>query len=255
MSSPSKFGDLASHIEALAEKHGVKKSGLPVNRCQEVDLGNGRTGMLWNDENGNSFLTLESKKSQNTIVFEFQKALESAGMERYSNLGYKQLSIIPEVQGRAIKELALQTETQGFFLWGNVGTGKTTLAIQISFQAIADNRSVSLYRWQDLLSKARATMNTDTKDTLQALVDPIKKTDLFVLDELANKKRSNATDFETELFFDIVASRHGAERPMILTSNMSPKEIEQVYGSALVSRLLDRDFMEIIQFKGKDKRL
>ena len=98
-------------------------------------------------------------------------------------------------------------------------------------------------------------MNTDTKDTLQALVDPIKKTDLFVLDELANKKRSNATDFETELFFDIVASRHGAERPMILTSNMSPKEIEQVYGSALVSRLLDRDVMEIIQFKGKDNRL
>ena len=103
MSNPSKFGDLASKVEALAEKHGVKKSGLPVNRCQEVDLGNGRTGMLWTDENGTSFLTLESKKSQDTIMFEFQKALESAGMERYSNLGYKQLSIIPEVQGRAIK--------------------------------------------------------------------------------------------------------------------------------------------------------
>ena len=42
---------------------------------------------------------------------------------------------------------------------------------------------------------------------------------------------------------------------MILTSNMSPKEIEQVYGSALVSRLLDRDYMEIIQFQGKDRRL
>ena len=255
MSSPAKFGDLADKIKTLAEKHGAKITGLPVNRCQEIDLGNGRRGMLWTDENGIEYFTFESKKSQDTIIFQFQNALDNAGMQRFKNLEYSKFTKLKEVGDRDIKDLGDQTKTKGFLLWGNVGTGKTTLAIQIAFRAIADSRSVALYRWQDLLSKARATMNTDTKDTLIDLVEPIKKADLFVLDELANKKRSNATDFETELFFDIVATRHGATSPMILTSNMSPKEIEQVYGSALVSRLLDRDYMEIIQFQGKDRRL
>ena len=255
MSNPAKFGDLADRIKSLAESKGAQTTGLPVNRCREVDLGNGRRGMLWTDENGIEYFTFESKKSQETIIFEFQNALEDAGMHRYQNLQYQKFNKLEEVGNRDIKNLSDQTKTRGFLLWGNVGTGKTTLAIQIAFRSIAESRSVVLYRWQDLLSKARSTMNTDTKETLAHIVDPVKKADLFLLDELANKKRSNATDFETELFFDIVSSRHGNTKPMILTSNMSPKDIEQVYGSALVSRLLDREYMEIIQFKGRDKRL
>ena len=66
MSSPAKFGDLADKIKTLAEKHGAKITGLPVNRCQEIDLGNGRRGMLWTDENGIEYFTFESKKSQDT---------------------------------------------------------------------------------------------------------------------------------------------------------------------------------------------
>lgn len=258
METPEKPKSAVDIVLDVAAQHGYevrKTKGLPVNNCTKVDLGDGREAMMWQDENGMEFVTFESKPSQQNTIYQFHIALSNAGMDKFKHIEYEDYGILKELGGRNIKQLAKQTVTKGFFLWGNVGTGKTTLAVRIAYQRIADSSNVILYRWQDLLSKARSTMNTDTKESLQELMFPIKRTDLFILDELANKRRAKATDFEVEVFFDIVASRHGGNKPMLITSNMSPKDIEEVYGEALVSRLLDKEYMETIQFKGKDKRL
>jgi DNA replication protein DnaC len=137
---------------------------------------------------------------------------------------------------------------RGLWIAGDVGTGKTTLAMLVSKAALDAGRSVAIYSLPRLLSLLRDSMDSD-KGMLD-FMDRLTAVDLLHIDDLGAE---NQTDWVLEQLYSIVNSRYEAERAIIATTNLMPDELDGRLGSRTVSRLQEI-CGNILPLYGEDKR-
>ena len=128
---------------------------------------------------------------------------------------------------------------EGASLWltGDVGTGKTTLAMAVSAAAAHAGRSVAIYSLPRLLARIRRTYDADSgEDSYLAFFERLTSVDLLHIDDLGAEKRS---DWVLEQLYAIVDERYGSERSMVVTTNLPETELEEQIGQRTVSRLVE----------------
>jgi DNA replication protein DnaC len=140
------------------------------------------------------------------------------------------------------------TAGRGLWLQGEVGTGKTTLAMLISKAALDAGRSVAIYSLPRLLNLLRETIDANT--SLLDFLDRLSTVDLLHIDDLGAE---NQTDWVLEQLYSIVNSRYESERSILATTNLPPDELAERLGARTVSRLVEICGDPIPLF-GSDKR-
>jgi DNA replication protein DnaC len=123
---------------------------------------------------------------------------------------------------------------KGLWIQGNVGTGKTTLAMLVSKAALDAGRSVAIYSLPRLLNLLRESMQSD--GGILDLLDRLSAVDLLHVDDLGAE---NSTDWVLEQLYSIVNSRYEAQRAIVATTNLMPDELSNRLGSRTVSRLVE----------------
>ena len=126
---------------------------------------------------------------------------------------------------------------RGLWLTGDVGTGKTTLAMLVSKSAIEVGHSVAIYSLPRLLARIRRTYD-DAAGELSYLdfFKRLTSVDLLHVDDLGAEKRS---DWVLEQLYAIVDERYVSNRAMVVTTNLDVAELEQQIGPRTVSRLVE----------------
>jgi len=137
---------------------------------------------------------------------------------------------------------------RGLWIQGDVGTGKTTLAMLVSKAALDAGRSVAIYSLPRLLNLLRESMDSDAG--MLDFMDRLTAVDLLHIDDLGAENR---TDWVLEQLYSIVNSRYEAERPIIATTNVMPDELSERLGPRTVSRLVEI-CGDLIPLYGEDKR-
>jgi DNA replication protein DnaC len=137
---------------------------------------------------------------------------------------------------------------RGLWLQGDVGTGKTTLAMLVSKAALDVGRSVAIYSLPRLLNLLRESMDSETGKL--DFMDRLTAVDLLHLDDLGAE---NQTDWVLEQLYSIVNSRYEAERAIVATTNLMPDELSDRLGARTVSRLVEI-CGDLIPLFGEDKR-
>jgi DNA replication protein DnaC len=137
---------------------------------------------------------------------------------------------------------------RGLWLMGDVGTGKTTLAMLVSKAALDAGRSVAIYSLPRLLNLLRESMDSD--EGMLDFMDRLTAVDLLHLDDLGAE---NQTDWVLEQLYSIVNARYEAERAIVATTNLMPDELSERLGSRTVSRLVEI-CGDLIPLFGEDKR-
>jgi DNA replication protein DnaC len=128
-------------------------------------------------------------------------------------------------------------EGRGLWLMGDVGTGKTTLAMLVSKAVAEAGRSVAIYSLPRLLARIRRTYDAEIgEDSYLSFVGRLTSVDLLHLDDLGAEKRS---DWVLEQLYAIVDARYESRRAMIVTTNLGQEELEEQIGSRTVSRLVE----------------
>jgi DNA replication protein DnaC len=122
---------------------------------------------------------------------------------------------------------------QGLWLMGDVGTGKTTLAMIVSKAALDAGRSVAIYSLPRLLSLIRAAI--DTEAGMVGFLERLAAVDLLHIDDLGAE---NTTDWVLEQLYSIVNTRYEDERAMIVTTNLMYEDLIEQLGERTVSRLV-----------------
>ena len=137
---------------------------------------------------------------------------------------------------------------KGLWIQGDVGTGKTTLAMLVSKAALDAGRSVAIYSLPRLLNLLRESM--DSEAGMVDFMDRLTAVDLLHLDDLGAE---NQTEWVLEQLYSIVNSRYEAERAIIATTNLMPDELSERLGARTVSRLVEI-CGDLIPLYGEDKR-
>jgi DNA replication protein DnaC len=123
---------------------------------------------------------------------------------------------------------------RGMWLWGDVGTGKTTLAMLVSKAALDAGRSVAIYSLPRLLNLLRESL--DSPGGLIDLLDRLSAVDLLHIDDLGAEHQ---TAWVLEQLYSIVNARYEAERAIVATTNLAPDELGERLGERTVSRLVE----------------
>jgi DNA replication protein DnaC len=127
----------------------------------------------------------------------------------------------------------------GLGLWfaGDVGTGKTSLAMLVSKAAEQRGRSVAIYPVARLLAEIKDTYDREAGDSYMSLFRKLCSVDLLHLDDLGAEKR---TDWVLEQLYSIVNERWQDERSIVVTTNISDlDELRNEIGARTVSRLAE----------------
>ena len=139
---------------------------------------------------------------------------------------------------------------RGLWLFGDTGTGKTTLAMLISKAALEAGKSVAIYSLPKLLARIRRTYDSAPGgDNYLSFFERLTSVDLLHIDDLGAEKRS---DWVLEQLYALVNERYEAQRSVLITTNLQHEALEEQIGSRTVSRLTE--ICDEVPVFGDDRR-
>jgi DNA replication protein DnaC len=128
-------------------------------------------------------------------------------------------------------------EGRGLWLMGDVGTGKTSLAMLVSKAAVEAGRTAAIYSLPRLLARIRRTYDGEAgEDSYLEFFERLTSVDLLQIDDLGAEKRS---DWVLEQLYAIVDERYESQRSMVVTTNLDQASLEEQIGPRTVSRLVE----------------
>jgi DNA replication protein DnaC len=127
-------------------------------------------------------------------------------------------------------------EGRGLWFTGDVGTGKTTLAMLVSKAAMEAERTVAIYSLPRLLAMLRDSYDDDAAYSLNDLIDRLCAVDLLHVDDVGAEQSS---PWVLEQLYTIVNTRYEDGRAMLLTTNLDDEALRQQIGDRTVSRLYE----------------
>jgi DNA replication protein DnaC len=141
-------------------------------------------------------------------------------------------------------------EGRGFWFFGDVGTGKTSLAMLVSKAVLDAGRSVAIYSMPRLLADIKETYEESSERSYTQLFERLCSVDLLHIDDLGAEKR---TEWVLEQLYAIVNERWQEQRSMIVTTNLlDPDELRAQIGPRTVSRITEMCVQ--IPIMGRDRR-
>jgi DNA replication protein DnaC len=157
---------------------------------------------------------------------------------------------VNEVKGFIDDLDARLREGRGLWLFGDTGTGKTTLAMLISKAALEAGKTVAIYSLPKLLARIRRTYDSEPGgDSYLSFFERLTSVDLLHIDDLGAEKRS---DWVLEQLYALVNERYEAQRSVLITTNLPHPELEEQIGSRTVSRLTQ--ICDEVEVRGEDRR-
>jgi DNA replication protein DnaC len=127
-------------------------------------------------------------------------------------------------------------EGRGIWFAGQVGTGKTTLAMLVSKAAMEADRTVAIYSLPRLLGLLRDSYGDDARYTLNELISRLSEVDLLHVDDVGAEQTS---PWVLEQLYAIVNTRYEDGRAIVLTTNLDHDALVEQIGERTVSRLYE----------------
>jgi DNA replication protein DnaC len=141
--------------------------------------------------------------------------------------------VVQEVR-RYVRDIDSKLDAgQGLWLMGDVGTGKTTLAMIVSKAALDAGHTVAIYSLPRLLNLIRDAI--DSEGGMVGFLDRLAAVDLLHIDDLGAE---NTTDWVLEQLYSIINTRYEDELAMIVTTNKNYDELIEQLGERTISRLV-----------------
>lgn len=137
-------------------------------------------------------------------------------------------------------------QNKGLLLYGTVGNGKTFMTAAIINKLIDDGRKVMMTNLSRIINRLWS------EEDKNSYLDSMKSYELMVIDDFGVERE---TEYINEKVYEIIDARYRSGLPLIITSNLTGKEL-RTPGDVKKQRIYSRLFEMCIPFKveGKDRR-
>jgi DNA replication protein DnaC len=166
-----------------------------------------------------------------------------------------------------VESYPLETDGTGLLLTGNIGVGKTHLAVGILQSLVIERGAAGLfYDYRDLLKQVQNSYNPQVRQTELEVLRPVFEAEILVLDELGAVK---PTDWVWDTVAHILNTRYNDRRTTIITTNYpnhpplgagsgdgSMRLREETLGDRIGERMRSRlqEMCVVVEMQGEDFR-
>lgn len=126
----------------------------------------------------------------------------------------------------------MKAQNIGILFYGDVGTGKSFLACAIANALLERLVSVSVTNFPRILNSLQGSFD----DERQKRIDRLQHYSLLVIDDLGVERD---TSYSVEQVYNVVDTRARSGKPVIITTNLSMKDLENPHSLAY-KRIYDR---------------
>jgi len=211
------------------------------------------SGFVFDDSTNTAF---DCRCRAARIVRAKARSLSAVIPKRYRDVGFDRWPVteidppIVAATRRFADSIDSKVQTgRGLWFMGQVGTGKTTLAMLVSKAALEAGCSVAIYSLPRLLNEIRDTHRAERSHV--DLLDRLTAVDLLHIDDVGAER---TTDWVLEELYSIVNGRYEDQRSIVLTTNILDREAlcEQI-SDRTVSRLTE--MCDELPLLGHDRRM
>jgi len=192
-----------------------------------------------------------ARKRAAAVAGRLPKRFREVGFERepVASIERRAPHVVREVR-RYVRSVAEELDAgRGLWFTGDVGTGKTTLAMLVSKHVMEADRTVAIYSLPRLLGMLRDTYSEDAHFSLNDLLDRLCAVDLLHVDDVGAEQTS---PWVLEQLYTIVNTRYEDGRAVMLTTNLAEDELREQIGDRTVSRL--NEMCTVLPLHGDDQR-
>ena len=182
-------------------------------------------------------------------------SFDSFKCELYPNIPFKDTGKIPRkymesVLKYCIKYASLFSENSRSLLFqGGPGLGKTHLSLAIAGEVIEKGYGVIYVSSPDIFSRIENERFRGRLEDRGETESLLCECDLLILDDLGTEYLSKFTSAE---LYNIINTRLLRNKPSIISTNLSIQEMQNAYGSRVVSRIMGTH--DRVEFIGADIR-
>ena len=186
---------------------------------------------------------LENKQKENKQkkIIDYYKKWSKIGIKNINNtfdnyiVTEKNKSIIDYILYYCEHFDSFLKNGNSIFLYGNVGNGKTHLAIATMNYLMKKNYSVAFVKATRLITELDESKSYNVKQTISSIINQLSFVDLLIIDDLgANVWNKQSLDY----FYKIIDTRYDNNKPIFITSNINSEYISQMMGQRIFDRLL-----------------
>lgn len=142
---------------------------------------------------------------------------------------------------------AMRSQGTGLLLCGSVGTGKSFLAAAIANELISQGTPCLMTNFSRIISRVSEKFGGDQK-----YLDNLNRFDLLIIDDLGAERDS---EYMWEKVMDVIDARYRAGLPLIVTTNLNPKDLydpSDIRRQRVFSRL--KEMCIFLEVNGADRR-
>src|SRR5215208_3271319 len=198
-----------------------------------------------------------ARKRASAVAGRLPKRFREVSFDREPVLSLERSSphVVREVR-RFCRDVAQQLDAgKGLWFTGDVGTGKTTLAMLVSKSAMEADRTVAIYSLPRLLAQLRDTYQDDAQYSIGELIDRLSAVDLLHVDDVGAEQTS---PWVLEQLYTIVNTRYEDGKSILLTTNLVTKDGDRALKEQIGDRTVSRVYEMCGDAKpmfGEDRRL
>lgn len=138
--------------------------------------------------------------------------------------------------------------TKSLLFHGKPGTGKTFLSSCIAKYLIDHGKTVVYMRAAKLFAMYE-DYRFGRSDEMRVMIDRIQNADFLIIDDLGAELQNKST---VPFFLELLNERMQYEKKMLISTNLTFKELTNTYSDRFTSRLYE--YFNIIHFIGEDIR-
>lgn len=171
---------------------------------------------------------IESLRSNSLIESKFRNADFSTFVPTQENqkvytLAKKYVEKFPE----------MYKSNQGILFWGEVGRGKSFTAACIANELLKNMTTVIMTSFVKILQDFQNPQMEESK-----YIERLNSAKLLIIDDLGTERN---TDYALEKVYNVIDSRYRSGKPIILTTNMTVKDMQETT-DIRYKRIYDRIF-------------
>ena len=137
-------------------------------------------------------------------------------------------------------------EGTGLMFYGDYRQGKTSAAIIVAKAVVAHGGTAYFIRASELVS---SVLEKHRFDDDQTIMERLHSVDILVIDDVG-AEHTGAAQFNTSLLERLVRFRYDNKKPLIVTSNLAPLKLKEVYGEGTLKVM--RSMMRLVEVSCPD---